>query len=93
MLKCIELIQQTLLSSVSVLDYLKSTMQKCFGESDIHDGYFYFPASLGGPELQNLFFKLVRLRDSVYENPELVLDGYFKTEEDDDDDDHHHFLP
>ena len=81
MLKSLERIQRTVFSDTSVVEYLKNTMQKRFGISEIPDGYLYFPASLGGLELHNPFIGLVQLRDSVFEKPETALDNFFEAEQ------------
>jgi len=81
MLESLERIQRSIFSDKSVIDHLKMTIQDRFGILDIPDGYFYFPANLGGLELHNPFIGLVQLRDSVYGHPESALDCFFKAEE------------
>jgi len=81
MLESLERIQGSIFSDKSVIDYLKNQMQDRFAIQDIPDGYFYFPASLGGLELHNPFIGLVQLRDSVYEHPESALDDFIEAEE------------
>jgi len=81
MLESLERIQRSIFSDKSVVDHLRSTMRDRFGILDVPDGYFYFPASLGGLELHNPFIGLVQLRNSVYGHPESVLDDFFDAEE------------
>lgn len=66
----------------SVLGFLKQTIEQRFGVEDIPDGYFYFPAELGGLEVRNPFIGLLQLRESVHEDPAKLLDEFLEAEED-----------
>jgi len=66
----------------SVLGFLKQTIKQRFGIEDIPDGYFYFPAELGGLEVRNPFIGLLQLRESVHEDPAKLLDEFFEAEKD-----------
>lgn len=73
MLTALETIQRRVFSGTGVLEYLKAAIKTRFGVEDIPDGYFYFPADLGGLELHNPFIGLVQLQDAVYEDPDSAL--------------------
>ncbi|TAQ86971.1 hypothetical protein B7494_g4704 [Chlorociboria aeruginascens] len=81
MLATLERIQRRIFNSSDVVEYLKSTLQTRFGISNIPDGYFYFPTSLGGLELQNPFVNLLQIRNMVFEHPASALDDFFEAEE------------
>jgi len=66
----------------SVLSYLKQTIKQRFGVDDIPDGYFYFPAELGGLEVRNPFIGLLQLRETVHEDPAKLLEEFLEAEKD-----------
>jgi hypothetical protein len=82
MLSSLERVQRQIFSDTTVVEYLKNTLQERFGIQDVPDGYLYFPSDLGGLELHNPFIGLVQLRDSVFENPEGIMDDFFEAEQD-----------
>jgi hypothetical protein len=68
-LASLERVQRSIFTNDGGLaEYLKITIQKRFGVSNIPDGYLYFPTDLGGLELHNTFIPL-QIRDVVYGNP------------------------
>jgi hypothetical protein len=82
MLLTLESIQRRVFSNASVVQYLKNTIEARFGIQDIPDGYFYFPADLGGLELINPFIGLIQLRDAVYDVPDSALSFVTSAEKD-----------
>lgn len=64
----------------SVLGFLKQTIKQRFDVEDIPDGYFYFPAELGGLEVRNPFIGLLQLRESVHQDPAKLLDDFLEAE-------------
>ncbi|KAK5112971.1 hypothetical protein LTR62_003793 [Meristemomyces frigidus] len=49
----------------SFVDHLKQVLADRHGVTDIPDGYFYFPTSLGGLDITNPFITLLQVRDNV----------------------------
>ena len=82
MLTALETIQRRVFSGTSVVQFLKNAIEARFGVQDIPDGYFYFPADLGGLELNNPFIGLVQLQETVYEDPENALSYVILAERD-----------
>lgn len=80
MLSAMNRIQTRIFSDSNVVEYLKTTIQERFNISDIPDGYLYFPAGLGGLELQNPFIGLLQVRDAVFEQPADALDDFLEAE-------------
>ncbi|KAF4624268.1 hypothetical protein G7Y89_g13905 [Cudoniella acicularis] len=80
MLSTMTRIQTRIFSDSNVVDFLKSTLEKRFGISDIPDGYLYFPTGLGGLELQNPFIGILQVRDAVFEHPASALDDFVEAE-------------
>lgn len=86
MLSSHEHIQKTLFKEtddgkvLSVVDWLKEQMEKRFGVTDIPDGYFFFPTSLGGLEVKNPFVGLLHLRNSVVTDPNNLFNEFFQAE-------------
>lgn len=64
----------------SVLAFLKQRIKTRFGVEDIPDGYFYFPAELGGLEVRNPFIGLLQLRETVHEDPAKLIDEFLEAE-------------
>jgi hypothetical protein len=64
----------------SVVEYLKATLQKRFGLTDIPDGYIFFPAELGGLELQSPLVDPLQIRDGLPSDPSHLLDDFLEAE-------------
>ena len=67
-------------ASGSVVSYLKHQIEQRYNITDIPDGYFHFPAALGGLEIANPFIPLLRIRDAVPAQPESLLDAFEEKE-------------
>jgi len=65
-----------------VLGFLKQAIKQRFGVENIPDGYFYFPAELGGLEVRNPFIGLLQLRETVHEDPAKLIDEFLEAEKD-----------
>ena len=63
-------------SEGSIVEYLKQTIAQRFGVTDIPDGYFFFPTSLGCLEIRNPFITLLQIRNTVLEHPNVLLDKF-----------------
>lgn len=57
----------------SVVDFLRQEIKRRFQIQDIPEGYFLFPAELGGLDLRNAFVELIQVRDGVRETPQELL--------------------
>jgi hypothetical protein len=64
----------------SVVEYLKATLQKRFGLTDIPDGYIFFPTELGGLELQSPLVDPLQIRDGLPSDPSHLLDDFLEAE-------------
>jgi len=64
----------------SVVEYLKATLQKRFGLTDIPDGYIFFPTELGGLELQSPLADPLQIRDGLLSDPSHLLDDFLEAE-------------
>ncbi|KAL8795192.1 MAG: hypothetical protein Q9195_002347 [Heterodermia aff. obscurata] len=64
----------------SVTEYLKAIIEKRFGTANIPDGFLYFPTALGGLDLRNPFTPLRQVYNQVLENPDSLMDVFFKRE-------------
>ena len=64
----------------SVIEFLKRTIEQRFGVKDIPDGYFYFPAELGGLDVRNPFIGLLQIRDAVKDDPNNLLEDFEEAE-------------
>lgn len=64
----------------SVVEYLKATLQKRFGLTDIPDGYIFFPTELGGLELQSPLVNPLQIRDGLPSDPSHLLDDFLEAE-------------
>ncbi|KAM3074112.1 hypothetical protein ACMFMG_003066 [Clarireedia jacksonii] len=80
MLSSFKQIQQQIFSNTNVVEYLKTNLRERFAIDDVPDGYFYFPASLGGLELHNPFVGLLQLRESIYADPGSKIDEFLVAE-------------
>lgn len=70
-------------SSSNVIEYLRDTLQHRFGVMNIPEGYFFFPAELGGLDLRNPFVNLLLTHEGGKEagDPDVVLDQFEAAEE------------
>jgi hypothetical protein len=59
-----------------VVGFVKQTIESRFGIKDIPDGYFSFPAELGGLEVQSPFIGLLQIHNAVLDRPSALLDGF-----------------
>ncbi|KUJ08149.1 uncharacterized protein LY89DRAFT_629916 [Mollisia scopiformis] len=73
-------VQKQLFKDTKVAAYLKATLKKRFDIDDIPDGFLYFPAALGGLELQNPFIPLLQVKSSVLSQPSSLLDRFLDSE-------------
>lgn len=64
----------------SVVDFLKKLIELRFGVTDIPDGYLFFPAELGGLDLQSPFVSLQQIRESTLQSPTELLEQMFRSE-------------
>lgn len=83
MLATFERAQRTIFSSKGtggVIEYVKATLQERFGLTDVPDGYIFFPADLGGLELQSPFIGLLQIRDALPRDPSHLLDDFAEAE-------------
>ncbi|GAB1206126.1 hypothetical protein APSETT445_004807 [Aspergillus pseudonomiae] len=69
-------------SDVSVIQFLRDIICSRFNVVSVPDGYFFLPIELGGLELSSPFIRLVGLRDSVVEDPSILLDKFLDVERD-----------
>ncbi|KAH8900372.1 hypothetical protein GQ53DRAFT_740511 [Thozetella sp. PMI_491] len=69
--------------SSNIVEYLKNTLEDRFGVSDIPDGYLFFPAELGGLDLQSPFIPLLQIRDSLLSSAGPLLKELEESELDD----------
>ncbi|PQE24567.1 reverse transcriptase protein [Rutstroemia sp. NJR-2017a WRK4] len=80
MLSSFKQIQQQIFSDTNVVEYLKTNLRERFAIDDIPDGYFYFPAGLGGLELHNPFVGLLQIRGSITADPGRKIDDFLVAE-------------
>lgn len=73
-------IQKQIFKDSNIATYLKATLKERFGINDVPDGFLYFPASLGGLELQNPFIPLLQVRNSVFADPSSILNSFLQSE-------------
>ncbi|KAK4552982.1 hypothetical protein LTR86_009906 [Recurvomyces mirabilis] len=64
-------------SGGSFVEHLKQLISSRHGVEDIPDGYFYFPTSLGGLDINSPFISLLQVRDAVVSD----FDKLFKDSE------------
>lgn len=69
-------------SAASVVDYLKRIIKERFNVSNVPDAWFFFPAELGGLDLQNPFIPTLQIRDSILKDPSTLLDRFEEDERD-----------
>jgi hypothetical protein len=80
MLSSFKQIQQQIFSDTNVVEYLKANLRERFAIDDVPDGYFYFPAGLGGLELHNPFVGLLQIRKSICHHPGNKIDKFLVAE-------------
>lgn len=66
----------------SVADYLRKLLRERFDVEGAAEGFFYFPAELGGLDLRSPFVSLLQIRDSVLKSSDWLFDALFKSERD-----------
>lgn len=66
---------------INVTEYLRRMIAKRFDVHDLPDGFFYFPAELGGLELRNPFIPFLSMRENVHTSPERILRDALAQEE------------
>ncbi|KAI6356093.1 hypothetical protein MCOR25_007969 [Pyricularia grisea] len=66
--------------ATSVVDFLKKIIEMRFGVTKIPDGYLFFPAELGGLNLQSPFITLQQIRESTLRSPAELLERMFRSE-------------
>lgn len=64
----------------NVADYLRKLLYERFGVEGASEGFFYFPAELGGLDLKSPFVTLLQIRDSVLTSSEKLFDKMAKSE-------------
>lgn len=64
----------------SIADYLKTAIGQRFGIKNIPDGFLYFPANLGGLDLQSPFISLLQIHDSVLKSQDSLFQDMFEAE-------------
>ena len=67
--------------STSVTDYLRRMIKDRFDVDDLPDGFFYFPAELGGLELGNPFIPFLSMREDMETSPKRILRDALAKEE------------
>ncbi len=60
-------------ASADIVAYLKNTLKERFGVDDVPDGYLFFPAELGGLDLESPFVSLLPIRDSLLQSSAPLL--------------------
>ena len=60
-------------ASADIVAYLKNTLEERFGVNDVPDGYLFFPAELGGLDLESPFVSLLPIRDSLLQSSAPLL--------------------
>ncbi|CZR63368.1 uncharacterized protein PAC_13265 [Phialocephala subalpina] len=73
-------VQKQIFRDSNIATYLKGTLKERFSIDDIPDGFLYFPASLGGLDLQNPFIPLLQVRNSVFADPSSIIDHFLDAE-------------
>lgn len=64
----------------SVADYLKATLQKRYGVTDLPDAFLFFPVELGGLGLRSPFVPILQLRNEVTPDPAALIEKCFEQE-------------
>lgn len=64
----------------NVADYLRKLLYERFGIKGASEGFFYFPAELGGLDLKSPFVSLLQIRDSVPTSSNWLFEKFFKSE-------------
>lgn len=64
----------------SVADYLKATLRKRYGVTDLPDAYLFFPVDLGGLGLRSPFVPILQLRNEVTPDPVALIEGFLERE-------------
>ncbi|PYH48398.1 uncharacterized protein BP01DRAFT_146994 [Aspergillus saccharolyticus JOP 1030-1] len=64
-----------------VTDYLRHEIAKRFNVHDLPEGFFYFPAELGGIELLNPYIPFLSMRENIKHTPEARLRKAFIEDE------------
>ncbi|KAL2105633.1 hypothetical protein VUR80DRAFT_8005 [Thermomyces stellatus] len=64
----------------NVADYLRKLLRERFGVEGATEGFFYFPAELGGLDLKSPFISLLQIRDSVPASSDGLFESLFRSE-------------
>ncbi|KAI9708662.1 MAG: hypothetical protein M1820_003880 [Bogoriella megaspora] len=64
----------------SVVQYLQETLHRRFGVENIPEGYVFFPAELGGLDLQNPLINYLQVHNSVTKDPQALLQTFYEAE-------------
>lgn len=64
----------------NVAEYLRKLLRERFGVEGASEGFFYFPAELGGLDLKSPFVSLLQIRDSVPKSSDGLFEKLFKSE-------------
>jgi hypothetical protein len=74
-------VQEIVFDGGNVVQHLRRMIEERFGVSDVPDGFFVFPAELGGLAVSSPFIDLLGIRNSVMEKPRQELEQFLRQEQ------------